>query len=100
MFRIKTKETDGLLLEQARFIVLNSIPNKKKTIICKKLVRQSIFYDLPISSGMFCIFKSNGVLENEYSCVQPDEITNKVFAMPLENFMIYAPLRHACDNSR
>lgn len=51
------------------------------------------FFDLPVSSGNFNIHISNGTL-SDIKKFKLEQVKNKVFAMPINNKMVFAPLRH------
>lgn len=66
----------------------------KKTISARKILSKNEFYDVPVSSIKFDIYISNGALSNLKS-LPISNVKCKAFAMPLDNNLIFAPLRHS-----
>lgn len=60
-----------------------------------KIMTKQAFYDLPISSDHFDIFMSDGNLSAGVIKVDINNVKSKMFAMPLNNDTVFAPLRHS-----
>lgn len=69
--------------------------NNEGYIYASRVIRKHELYSVPISSSHLDIYKSDGAV----SCVVSVpilDIKNKIFAMPIGNEIVFAPLRHAC----
>lgn len=64
-----------------------------KCVLARKLVYKSVFYEVPVSSDKFDIYKSDGKLSDIIE-ISLSKIDRKVFAMPLGDSFVFAPLRH------
>lgn len=67
------------------------LENNVHVVYARTIVRKSSFYNVPISSDKFGIYKSNGVL-SEIVSVSLKMIDKKVFAMLIDNEFVFAPL--------
>lgn len=64
------------------------------TVYACKIVNKTEFYTRPVSSIEFNVYKSDGKL-SEIVQLDITHVKNKVFAMPLDHHVIFAPLRHS-----
>lgn len=64
------------------------------TITARKVETKSAFFQLPISSTNFQIYKSSGVLIPNEVTINVTAVKAKLFAMPLDDKIVFAPLRH------
>lgn len=67
--------------------------NKNVIVYARQIVDKSAFYNVPISSDKFEIFKSNGKLSGILK-INLDLVHKKVFSMPIGDIIVFAPLRH------
>lgn len=69
--------------------------NRNENIIfALKVINKKEFFSLPISSIHFNIFLSDGKVSGTVCAIQINEVKNKIFAMPLNNNIVFAPFRH------
>lgn len=68
--------------------------DETKKVAARKVMNKREFYCTPISSAKFNIFRSDGTLSD--SVFLPIEnVMWKAFAIPLDNTIVFAPLRHS-----
>lgn len=65
-----------------------------KTITARKVETKSEFFDTPVSSASLQIYHTHDVALSEEVSVQITSIKSKLFAMPLDDGLVFAPLRH------
>lgn len=68
--------------------------NEQGCIFARRVIRKKEFYATPISSVHLDIYLSDGGL-SDVEPVVLSNVTHKIFAMPLNGNVVFAPLRHS-----
>lgn len=94
-FKVNNNIRDQWFMSKDREVYkFDSCNTLDRNISCYQLKNKREFFNLPISSELFDIYISNGKLSSSLKSVPIDNVKCKIFAMPLDNDIVFAPLRH------
>lgn len=93
-FKIKdTVRDQWFMTNDSEIYKFDSCCKADSSISARKVVNKVDFFDLPIPSSLLEIYKSDGTLSNLVQ-MNISKVKSKIFAMPLDGNLIFAPLRH------
>lgn len=67
----------------------------KNIFMHEDFLNPNVFFTLPVSSDLLGIVQSDGKVDDNEVKLLIADVHCKMFAMPVDNFVVFAPLRHA-----